>query len=159
TTSCIKFSPDDRFAATADSDLKIWDVGTGKVVKELRRCHRVEDLTFSLDGRRLLAIESEDSTDDREKPGQVVLFDVETGREVQTWKVDSGGWQAFALNPDGTVVASGGADKLIRLWDAATGSELAHWQGHDGGVTALLFSKDGRTLYSGGQDGTLKLWN
>jgi WD40 repeat protein len=114
-----------------------------------------DELTFSADGRRLLAVKFPD----KDLPGKASLFEVDTGREVQTWKVDKRSWQAFALNPDGMWVVSGGADKLIRLWDSATGRELAQWEGHKGGISALLFSKDGNTLYSGGQDGTLKLWN
>lgn len=84
---------------------------------------------------------------------------METGRQVKTWKAGNADWQAFSLNQDGTLVASGGEDKMIHLWDAATGRQVARWQGHDGSVTALLFSRDGQTLYSGSSDGTLKLWN
>jgi WD40 repeat protein len=68
-------------------------------------------------------------------------------------------WQAFALNPEATLVASGGQDKMIHLWDVASGREVARWPGHEDAVTALLFSLDGQTLYSGSQDGTLKIWS
>jgi len=31
---------------------------------------------------------------------------------------------AVAVSPNGTRIASGGADDMLRLWDAATGKEL-----------------------------------
>jgi WD40 repeat protein len=146
---CMQFSPDGHRFALSRGSLEIWDTATCQVEKMLRP-RTADELTFSPDGRRLLAANvGQDAT----------LFDVNTGREVQAWQFKKGDWQAFALGPDGSLVASGGDDRMIHLWDAATGRELARWQGHDGGLTALLFSRDGKTLYSGSQDGTLKLWN
>jgi WD40 repeat protein len=149
--TCIGFSPDGRRAVTGTDfgGWKIWDVGAGKV-EIAWRANVADELTFSQDGRRLLAV----------KDGAAgTLFDMDTGRQVRTWKAKRGSWESVVLSLDGTLVASGGADKMIHLWDAATGRELARWQGHDGGVTALLISRDGGTLYSGSQDGTLKLWD
>jgi WD40 repeat protein/tRNA A-37 threonylcarbamoyl transferase component Bud32 len=158
---CIQFSPDGRWVATDtestmkksaskwDYGLRIWNAATGKVGKVLPS-DGSQALEFSRDGRRLLGIKV---------GGNARLFDVEAGRALQTWKARNKDWQVGALSPDGTLVASGGDDKLIHLWDAATGREVARWQGHDGGVTALLFGRDGRTLYSGSRDGTLKLWD
>jgi WD40 repeat protein len=166
--SCLQFSPDGRrFAVSGstfsssikgpflvetkikDRGLEIWDTATRRIERVLQT-PGPDALKFSPDGRRLLAIYT---------GARAILFDVDIGREVQTWKINKGDWHAFAVNPDGTLLASGGEDKMIRLWDAASGQQLARWPGHDGGVTALLFSQDGQTLYSGSQDGTLKLWN
>jgi WD40 repeat protein len=158
--SCFQFSPDGRRVATSNStanvwsgqrpgERKIWDLATGKEERVLS-LPVVSGLVFSRDARRLLAVDPHHSA---------TLLDVESGRELFTWKVKQGTWQGYALSSDGTLVASGGKDRTIRLWDAVTGRELAHWQGHDGGVSALLFSKDDTILYSGSQDCTVKLWN
>ena len=56
---------------------------------------------------------------------------------------------ALALSPDGTILASAGQDRIIRLWDAATQRELACWTGHGAEITALRFFPDGKTLASG----------
>ncbi len=129
--------------------MRIWNAATGEIEKVLPS-EGSQALAFSGDSRRLLAVKV---------GGTARLLDVETGRQVKTWNAGKGDWQAFSLNRDGTLVASGGEDRMIHLWDVATGREVARWQGHDGSVTALLFSRDGQTLYSGSSDGTLKLWN
>ena len=162
--TCFQFSPDGRRFAMArmvtpvTQALEIWDTASCKVARTLKTSEEgdwnnygASKLTFSQDGRYLLAL--------RARGERVSVFDVDTGREVRTWTIKQGDWQALALNQDGTLAASGGQDKMIHLWDTVTGRELARWPGHDGEVTVLLFGHDGQTLYSGSQDGTLKLWN
>ncbi len=67
-------------------------------------------------------------------------------------------WSA-AYSPDGTLIASGGQDRIIRLWNAATGKEVMTLEGHAGSITGLALSPDGSILVSGSDDGTLRRWN
>ena len=64
-----------------------------------------------------------------------------------------GGWQ--------TMLASGSADKTIRLWSGVDGVDMHHGgtlTGHNGNVTSLAFSPDGKSLMSGSDDYTIRWW-
>jgi WD40 repeat protein len=69
--------------------------------------------------------------------------------------------RALAFSPDGTLLASGGAngDDTIKLWDVATSSlRGAPLRGHSGGVNSIIFTADGSRMISGGGNATL-VWD
>ena len=177
---CLRFSPDGKRAVISSTKgMKIWDVARGEVERTLIAntdpklpTHVVDQLAFSQDGKRLLAVASQYQdgsytttngkiTADSRTLGKATVYAVETGEELALWETprSDGGWNASALSPDGRSVASSGKDGLIRLWDVSTGREMSRWEGHETAVTALRFHPDGKTLASGSKDGTLKLWN
>jgi WD40 repeat protein len=66
---------------------------------------------------------------------------------------------ALAFSPDGSRIASAGADGIIQIWDPAGIAEKLVLRGHIGQVTAIAFSPDGKRIASGGTDKTVKLWD
>ncbi|HJU03827.1 MAG TPA: WD40 repeat domain-containing protein [Nitrospiraceae bacterium] len=80
-------------------------------------------------------------------------------REIKTFRGHSHGVWAVAFAPDGSTLASGGVDRLIRLWDIETGRMLKSLRGHTQDIRAAVFTPDGQTLVTGSDDRTIRMWN
>ncbi len=64
---------------------------------------------------------------------------------------------SVAFSPDGTLMAFGGGDGVVRVAESASGRVLAELHGHGGSVRSVAFSPSGDTLASISSDAT-KLW-
>lgn len=65
----------------------------------------------------------------------------------------------MAFSPDGTMLASCGADKSVKLWNGVDGKFITTFRGHVAAVYHVSWSLDSRMLASGSKDTTLKLWS
>ena len=62
-------------------------------------------------------------------------------------------------SPDGKALASGAADRTVKIWDAGTGAERLALEKQSDWPQALAWSPDGRTLAVGRYDGTVSLYD
>ena len=66
-----------------------------------------------------------------------------------------------AYRPDGSRLATAGADGLAKVWDAATGELLLTFAEHTDSLHSLAYSPDGRYIAttSDENDASVKVWN
>src|ERR1019366_7595638 len=90
--------------------------------------------------------------------GDIVLWDVATGKPKAVLKGHAHTVFTLAFSPDGKTLASGSGDNTVKLWDVATCNNTATLEGHTAFVKTVAFSPGGKMLASGSNDKTIKLW-
>ncbi|XP_068495651.1 uncharacterized protein [Phaseolus vulgaris] len=66
---------------------------------------------------------------------------------------------ALATNESGTILVSGGTEKVVRVWDTRTGAKTLKLRGHTDNIRALLLDSTGRYCLSGSSDSMIRLWD
>jgi hypothetical protein len=171
------FSPDNKTVALASGvgrysqsnpTIHLWDVETGEEVRRIAgppkptgnnwQIVNFDCLAFSHDGRSLAFVS------DR----KVLVWEVATGKQRVLLDVlppvtQAPGFlpksaSAIAFSPDDRLIATAGANGMVRLWDIIEKQELLPLIAHQGGVHTVWFAADGKTLWSFGADNKLLTW-
>jgi WD40 repeat protein len=139
-------------APTADGELKIFEVASGKLVVEIKNGHSdtVFAVSFSPDDKKLASCAADKF---------VKTFEVPSGKflksfEGHTHHVLGVGWKA-----DGKMLASAGADNVIKVWDFDKGEQLRTIPGHGKQITRLLFIGKSDQFATCSGDQTVRFWN
>jgi FOG: WD40 repeat len=158
----VSWSPDRSKLASCgvDKTVRLWNAVTGKEEQVLRgHTSFVGSVAWSPDGKRVASGGNDDT---------VRLWNAMTGEEERTLQanVSPGGPGSpfpgivfsVAWNPDGKVLASGGADGTVRLLNVITGRVEQVLHGHYGEVLSVVWSPKGTRLASSDFNGTVMLW-
>jgi WD40 repeat protein/tRNA A-37 threonylcarbamoyl transferase component Bud32 len=157
--SRVAFSPDgQRIASLSPGAVKVWDAATGADVRTLGTSGGPNryGLAYSPDGKHVAVTT---------QLAAVIIWDVDTGRQVQVFRGHTSTVKNVAYSPDGSLLASGAGDLVrsepgeVKVWEAATGREVFDLRGHTDPIYGVAFSPDGRRLVSASQDHTLKVWD
>jgi WD40 repeat protein/serine/threonine protein kinase len=137
-----------QFATVGQHGTVLWGTETGQeLMKFVEKPEWPQAVAFSPDGTIVAAAVAQGL-----ETGMVKLFDVRAEKLLRTLPDPAQGpaapCDAVAWSPDGTRIASGAQDRVVRMWDAATGRQLWEGKGHSGTISAVAFSHDGRRLTS-----------
>jgi WD40 repeat protein/tetratricopeptide (TPR) repeat protein len=147
----VAWSPDGtRIASGGASEIAVrpWDARDDRAREPvIERPCSVDSLTWSRDGRRLAVV---GANDDVRSPGWGLTIRDPTSGEWVVRKEHVAELWSVAFSPDGTRLATGGTEGIIRVFDAADGRDRAALHAGCMNVSDLAFSPDGRRLYACG---------
>ena len=150
-------------SGAADRSVVIWDlraewkldrvIGTGDANSPL--IDRVNTVKFSPDGGSLATGGGEPT-----RSGEIKLWDVATGHWMKSFtNVHSDAVFGLDFSPDGKYLASGAADKFVKVVELATAKVVRQFEGHTHHVLGVSWNRNERTLASAGADNVVKIWD
>ncbi|HEY9764392.1 MAG TPA: WD40 repeat domain-containing protein, partial [Trichocoleus sp.] len=145
--------------ASCDRTAHLHSLHQDEVGYSAQRQHILADHTgavlavaFAPDGS-IVATGSDDRT--------IKLWEVASGKLLQTLSGHSWSVVALAFTPDGQTLVSGSWDSTVKLWPMAglrAIPEPITLAGHTDSVNAIAISADGQTIISASRDNTLRIW-
>ena len=112
----------------------------------------ISALAFSPDGKVLAAAGGATS-----EYGEVQLWEVAKQKLLRSIRTSNDTVFGISFSPDGSRVAVGCADKLVRVFSALDGTETMRCDNHIDWVFATVFTQDGQRLVTGSRDRAVKL--
>ncbi|MCB0070438.1 MAG: hypothetical protein KDE20_03230 [Caldilineaceae bacterium] len=150
----VDFSPDGTRLASASGDetARVWRGGITAEVATITD-HRDWIMALSMDAAgKQLAV--------GDRSGRVTIWDTATFSKTHDFQAhETERFNDLALNGPGTLLATAGNDRVVRIWDVATEELLFTLTGHRTPVLGVAFSPDGTELATAGADEQIILWS
>ncbi len=127
---------------------KIWEVSTGREIGHVLIMG--PSVAISHDGRLLAA-----------SSGHTFSFwDLVEEHATEPFEPVTPEWNAWALSPDGSTIATNGGSTVLHYWDIWTHRDRLNEPAaaHQDRAHGLRFTADGKTLFTAGDDKTVRLW-
>jgi WD40 repeat protein len=125
----LAFTPDGQYfvSGSFDGSVRLWDVQTGEQIREYPTkgdspTHRV---AISPDGNFVIAAFGLPDIVG-EGTRAVIMWDLESGEEIQRFEGHADWVRGVSFSPDGTQIISSSGDGTVRLWNVV-GEDLLQW--------------------------------
>lgn len=143
----LAFGPDHVLVTGAGYQrrgVQVWDAGTG-----------ANTGTFPPEAGSFEALSPDGRTVATSIDNQLMLSDTSTHALKAAVTVKTPWQTSVAFSPDGTSLALGGEDKVLRLWTPSAGATLVHLASLDSTMNVVAFTPDGKSVLTGspGRDG------
>jgi WD40 repeat protein len=118
TVKSLAFNPSgDLLAVTSYLEqVKLWNIGDGKMLRPLADSQSAETVSFSSDGKLLIG---------GMHSGEIKIWRVEDGGLIRTLPGHLGSTEAVVWSPNQKFLLSGGSDGKVKIWEVASGALLA----------------------------------
>ncbi|KAF9320185.1 hypothetical protein BG003_006994 [Podila horticola] len=151
----VAVSQDKVFAGAHDGSTKVFDINTGKLLKDSKgHTMSVWGLAVNPSGDRYFSAGSD---------GTIKVWDWTNEDETKCLvkSIPDHNAKVYGLVVDQGRLYSASSDKTIKVWDTETLECLATFQGHTGGVNSLAALRDASSsqLVTGSSDKTIKIWD
>ncbi|KAG2070734.1 WD40 repeat-like protein [Suillus decipiens] len=155
----ISFSSDSAIIASiAGRKIKLWDVGTAKLIMDVESSNYEQQIAFSPEGGRIAAV-SHMAPDEQ----TLRIWDVKTGKPAAVSPIvgHTGGLLSVAWFPNGQHLVTASFDRTIRIWMSETGCQVGHSLGGHATWMAnqVAVSSDGKLIVALCGDNSIRLWN
>lgn len=141
----------DLITASADGELRLWDIDKGSVRASAPHpgpWRGTVQLSCDPAGRRVASAAKADA---------VKVWDIPSLKLRAV--VPHSKANAVLFSPDGALLATAGDDNVVCLWNARSFVKLATLDAHKGQIHHLAFHPGSKLLASTSHDGTIRLWD
>lgn len=150
----LAWSADGKLLASGSfREVTLWDDGKAVWKNSLKDSDRVTSVRF-IDADRLAIADGSIATS-----GRISILDAATGKTKTSWLAHNDLINDVSVSSDGNLLATAGADRLVKIWELPSGKELARLEGHSAAVHGVAFKADGTELISVGADKQFFVWD
>lgn len=144
-----------------DEQIKALEREKNDLLREvLRKSHQNAELANKIvEYENNAALLEGTKSNDQSSPSQTVDLKLLLPKKVKKILTGhKGELNCATYNTFGTVIASGGTDKIIKLWDASQGSQISSLQGPIQSLMIVGFSPDDQFILGSSNDNSTRLW-